>query len=131
MAIWRCSLKIMNKKIASIIGFVSLPNIALGFDYTGLAAAMYLMVVVGTTTLLNILLISSFSLLRKYEAKRFSLWHTSIALLFPCVGIVISIFDHATMNDLWKTIMWNILSVLIALIPLVIYQSYKNKSHKG
>lgn len=121
----------MNRNIAFIAGFTLIPNVALGFDYTGLAASMYLMVVVGTTTLLNILLISSFSLLKKYETKRFSMWHTSIALLFPCVGIIISIFDHATMGDLWETIMWNMLSALIALIPLVIHRSFKNKLHKG
>ena len=100
-------------------------------DYTGFFAAMYLMIVVGIGSAINIGLIITFYMSGKYNDIAFAKKHAALAVAIPIIGILLALSDHRTQQDLIYMLGFNLLAGLVALSPLMIRKSRLNNSDKN
>jgi len=101
-------------------------------DFTGFFSAMYLMLVVGISSAINIGLIITYYMSGKYNDIAFAKRHAAIAVAIPIIGILLALSDHRTEQDLIYMLGFNLLAAVIALSPLFIRKSQlKNSGNNG
>jgi len=100
-------------------------------DFTGLFSAMYLMLVVGIGSAINIGLIITYYTSGKYNDIAFAKKHAALAVAIPIVGIFLALSDHRTEQDLIYMLGFNLLAAVVALSPLFIRKSQLKNSEKN
>jgi len=89
-------------------------------DFSGFFSVMYLIIIVGFSTAINIGLIITFYASGKYQDISFVKKHTGIAITIPLIGMLLAVGDHRSDQDLIYCLGFNTLAAAIALIPVFI-----------
>ncbi len=119
----------LNKVIAILLSLL-IPISANASDMTGIFTIYYLATMVIPLTLIHLVALKYFSKKSYYRSKIFAIKHSSIALIFPLVGIMIMMYEsylvRNSVNNNEGFAAGVAIYVFLILISLLPYFNYWN-----
>lgn len=98
------------------------PLAAWASDFTGFLSVMYLIIVVSLFTTINLGLIIAFHSKGRYADRSFVNRHIGLGVIVPLIGCYLSVSDYRNEHDLFMTLGFNGLALLLVFIPLLLHK---------
>ncbi|WP_299787996.1 hypothetical protein [uncultured Shewanella sp.] len=108
-----------------------IPAPAFAFSSAGSTATAFIILVLGSFTILNLILNALFFFAGRYQSRRFSKVHSLCSLIIPAIALVLTVIDHRGFADMAFNIGLIIIAVALALLPLQLTLSKRAQSPHG
>lgn len=93
---------------------------AYAVDATGYTATAFIILLLGSVSVMNLILNGLFFFAGKYQSKRFSRGHTFVSLILPTTALIWTLIDHVGIANLALNCGLIMISVGLSLLPLLL-----------
>ncbi|MCF1431906.1 MAG: hypothetical protein LPD71_10730 [Shewanella sp.] len=121
-------MRILSFSLAAVTALMLPSSPALAFDPSGTMASIFIILGLGSFTLLNLVLQLLFYFTGPYARSDFSRIHAGISILLPLAALVLALKDNAGIADLTLKLGGILIAAGFALLPLMLRSSARQPS---